>query len=361
VSYWVSDDDVFIWVVRDGEPAHQARVAIKRKPLEDLITSSMRPRDPRALMAFTRLHALLIDPVKQWLPSRGASLTIVPYGPLSRLSFAALREPGGAYLVERYAIGYAPSISTLFLTKSRAARTMGTGYLLVADPAPMPALRDVEFAATSNGTLSGAAGTLPPLPASRREVSAIRTVLGNSGTVLTGAAAGESEIRRRAPDVRVLHFATHGVLRDDEPFDSFLAVRAEGEGTAVDGRLTVRELYDLRLSADLVVLSACRTATGPISGDGIAGLSRAFFYAGTPTVLATLWDVADDPSATLMATFYRQWRAGADKGTALRWAQLELIRQLRSGAVRVKAPGGAVIPLQEHPFYWAGYVLIGER
>lgn len=360
VSYWVSDDETFIWVVRDGETVHQARVAIKRKPLEDLIASSMRPRDPRALMAFTRLHALLIDPVKHWLPSRGASLTIVPYGPLSRLSFAALREPGGAYLVERYAIAYAPSISTLFLTKSRAARTMGTGYLLVADPAPMPALRDAE-SPSSSGTRSGAAGTLPPLPASRREVSAIHTVLGDEGTVLAGTAARESEIRRRAPDVRVLHFATHGVLRDDEPFDSFLAVGAEGEGAAVDGRLTVRELYDLRLSADLVVLSACRTATGPISGDGIAGLSRAFFYAGTPTVLATLWDVADDPSATLMATFYRQWRAGADKGTALRRAQLDLIRQLRSGAVRVKAPGGAVIPLQEHPFYWAGYILIGER
>jgi len=359
VSYWVSDEQTFIWVVREGQPARQARVAIKKKQLEDLITTSMRPRDPRALTAFTRLNALLVDPVKRWLPARGAALTIVPYGPLARLSFAALRDSAGAYLVERYGIAYAPSISTLLLTASRAKSTMATGYLLVADPVPMPAVRDAEPAAAS-GT-RGAGGSLPPLPASRREVSGIRAVLGGTGTVLAGTAARESEIRRRAPDARVLHFATHGVLRDDEPFDSFLAVGAEGDSAAVDGRLTVRELYDMRLSAELVVLSACRTATGPISGDGIAGLSRAFFYAGTPTVLATLWDVADDPSATLMATFYRQWRAGADKGTALRRAQLELIRQLRTGGVRVKAPGGAVIPLQEHPFYWAGYVLIGER
>jgi CHAT domain-containing protein len=185
-------------------------------------------------------------------------------------------------------------------------------------------------------------------------------VLGG-GTVLAGAAARESVVRERAPDARVLHFATHGVVRDDEPFESFLAVGVEGDGAAADGRLTVRELYDLRLSADLVVLSACRTATGPVSGDGIAGLSRAFFYAGTPTVVATLWDVADDPSATLMSTFYRNWRAGADKDAALRRAQLALIRQLRTGDVKVKTSSGAVIPLQEHPFYWAGYVLIGER
>jgi CHAT domain-containing protein len=246
------------------------------------------------------------------------------------------------------------------LTGSRAQHARGTSYLLVADPSPMPSIGATAGPLPAGGTRAGAA-SLPPLPASRREVSGIRTVLGGTGTVLTGAAARESEIRRRAPDARVLHFATHGVLRDDEPFDSFLAVGAEGDGPALDGRLTVRELYDLRLSADLVVLSACRTATGPVSGEGIAGLSRAFFYAGTPTVVATLWDVADDPSATLMSTFYRQWKAGADKRAALRRAQLDLIRQLRSGAVRVKAPGGAVIPLQEHPFYWAAYILVGEK
>ena len=96
VSYWVSDDETFIWVVRDGQPVRQARVAIKRKQLEELITASLRPRDARAVTAFARLHTLLIEPVRQWLPARGSALTVVPYGALSRLSFAALRDPAAS-------------------------------------------------------------------------------------------------------------------------------------------------------------------------------------------------------------------------------------------------------------------------
>jgi len=110
-----------------------------------------------------------------------------------------------------------------------------------------------------------------------------------------------------------------------------------------------------------VVLSACRTGLGRINGDGVAGLARAFFYAGAASVISTLWDVPDQPAAQLMEDFYRSFGDGSKKGKseALREAQLRLLRSLRKGDVRVDTPFGA-LSLPESPVLWAGYVLLGE-
>jgi CHAT domain-containing protein len=157
----------------------------------------------------------------------------------------------------------------------------------------------------------------------------------------------------------VIHFATHGVLQDDQPVDSFLALGSASGAASNDGRLTAQEIYELDLQADLVVLSACRTGLGKISGDGIAGLTRAFFYAGTPSVMATLWDVADEPTSRLVAEFYRSYQRTHDKSQALRAAQLHLLRALRNGQVKATTPAGT-FTLPEHPVFWAGFVLVGE-
>ena len=345
VSYWVSDQETFIWVASADGIVHAARIAIPSADLKKLIESSIPAPGRVTTDAFARLHRLLIQPVAQWL-ARGEPLTIIPHGPLFRVSFAALRDPAGVYLIERHALTYAPSISSLALTGKRAASIeTGGSYVLVADPSPLPATTP----------------KLVALPASRREVAAISAVVGRSKTSLfAGAAAGEAAVRAASSRARVIHFATHGFIRDDEPFDSFLALGSTGTDSGADGRLTVRELYDMPLHAELVVMSACRTATGAPSGDGIAGLSRALFYAGTSSVLATLWDVADEPSATLMSAFYRNWGKGMDKRAALRAAQLELLHALRAGTVRITTRLGSV-PLQEQPFYWAAYILVGER
>jgi CHAT domain-containing protein len=108
-----------------------------------------------------------------------------------------------------------------------------------------------------------------------------------------------------------------------------------------------------------VVLSACRTGLGKLSGDGIAGLTRGFFYGGAPSVMATLWDVADEPTAVLISSFYKSLQKDPDKSRALRSAQLELIRQLRRGRVKVNTSLGSVT-LPEDPVFWAGFVLQGE-
>jgi CHAT domain-containing protein len=201
---------------------------------------------------------------------------------------------------------------------------------------------------------------LPALPGSRREASAIASLWkGRNVKVMVGAGAKEQLVRNQMKDGTVLHFATHGIVRDDMPFDSYLALGASGAGEAGDGRLTAGELYELDLNADLIVLSACRSGLGKVSMDGIVGLTRAFFYAGAASIMSTVWDVADEPTSRLMSGFYRAYGRTGDKSGALRTAQIQLLRALRAGQVKVVTPlGEAVLP--EHPLFWAGVTLAGE-
>jgi CHAT domain-containing protein/tetratricopeptide (TPR) repeat protein len=349
LAYWVNDEETYAWVVRPGRRIRSVRIAITRAALERMALAAVPKPDASETTPFRRLYAAIVAPVSEWLPAPGGSLTILPHGPLFRVSFAALMDTRGKYLIERYAIGYGPSASVFAFTDrlaQRARTRSSSGSLIIADPRPLPVSPNQE--------------PLPALSAAMTEASAIRSVLGpDRTTVLTRADALESDVRRELPGKLVVHFATHGVIRDDEPLDSYLALGGTGDEPSSDGRLTVREMYDLSLSSDIVILSACRTATGRASGDGIAGTARALFYAGTPTVVATLWDVADQPSAALMKGFYKHWSGGRDKRAALRHAQLDLLRQLRAGGLVVRSPAGNV-RLDARPFYWAGYVLIGE-
>ena len=148
-------------------------------------------------------------------------------------------------------------------------------------------------------------------------------------------------------------------MRDERPLDSFLALSRDAAG-GDDGRLTVQDIYGLDLQASLVVLSACRTGLGQLSSDGIVGLTRAFFYAGTPSVMATLWDVADEPTYRLVSTFYSRLAAAPDKALALRAAQVSMLRALRAGRGQGPVGGRPPSTLPEHPVLWAGFVLVGE-
>jgi CHAT domain-containing protein len=121
----------------------------------------------------------------------------------------------------------------------------------------------------------------------------------------------------------------------------------------------VQKIYGLDLHADLVFLSACRSGLGEVSGDGINGLTRAFVYAGTPSVIASLWDVSDETTYPLVTAFYRSWLRGTDKAHALRTAQLGLLGELRAGRVKIHTRSGD-FPLPEDPVFWASFVLQGE-
>lgn len=373
VTYWVGQDATFVWVLHSQDAVHFARIPVKQEHLAELVrgvwplegrpesgpTSSSSeakalhtPHDETQFPSrgqaelkadrtqkdrWRELYRLLIEPIEAYLPSQpGARITIIPHGPLFSLPFAALRDAQNRYLLERYTLQYAPAISVLQFTAASAAHVDGLAphFLLVADPSGMQKLG------------------LPQLPGSRREVSDVaRRLPADEVTVLTGAGVQTAAVRSAAARSTVLHFATHGIVDDNKPFDSFLAL--------ADGKLTARDIYGLNLNADLVFLSACRSGMGKVTGDGVLGLTRAFLYAGTRSVIATLWDVADEPTAKLVASFYKNVSENPDKAQALRSAQLSVLRQLRAGRIQV-ATGRGPLTLPENPIFWASFVLIGE-
>lgn len=347
LAYWVHRDETLMWAVAPGGDVWSARVPVTERRLTALVGAAASPSAESRV--YRELHDLLVAPLASRLPrGAGQRLTIVPHGPLFRLSFAALKSPTGRYLAEDHALHYAPSIGVL--ARTAAARPAGTAlgaFLVVADPTRSPAGRADD-------------DELPPLPgalAEGRMVAAIGRV--PTEALLVRAAATEDRVRALAGGRRVLHFATHAVVSDDHPLDSFLALAGSGTAHEADGRLTAEEVYGLRLDADLVVLSGCRTAGGRVTGDGITGLARAFFYAGTPALVASLWELPDTAGGFILPRFYRRWQRSGDKAAALQSAQVAFLRALRAGTVTVNTPAGR-FTLSEHPSLWAGLVLIGE-
>jgi len=368
--YWVDDNSTIIWTVSPQGRIAQARTDFGSPRLDKWINEALHvqesssgrshvqiaSRGGEALLAggrnpdsWRRLYDALIRPVRANLPSKpGSRLTIIPSGPLFRLSFAALMDERGRYLIEKYALNYSPAIEVFQYTRQAQQRiaAMPARYLLVANPSGMP---------LSDGK------QLPALPGSDKEIQSISQIVGHgSAMLLHGKQADEAAVRQAMLNAKVIHLATHGVIDSSNPLSSFLALGRTTDQAGGNGRLTAEEVYSLDLHADLVVLSACRTGLGRISGDGVAGLARAFFYAGTASVVSTLWDVADQPTAELLANFYRSFsKPNTSKSQALRQAQLRLLQSLRAGQIRTDTPFGR-LPLPDDPILWAGFVLMGE-
>jgi CHAT domain-containing protein len=266
---------------------------------------------------------------------------LVPDGPLHFVPFEvfapAAAAPAAAernrffadrrYTLDGKDVTYGPSATTL-ATLSPGDREPGTDLLAVADPA--------------FGT-----SELAPLPQTRTEVEAISArYRGGEARVLVGADATESALLAPAAlrNVRILHLATHGLVDDRRPERSSLALAAP-TSPAEDGYLSVPEIYGLELNADLVVLSACETGLGrQVRGEGVLGLPRAFFYAGSPRVVVSLWSVADRSTAELMAGFYGHLVGdGRSAAESLHRAKAELRKE----------------PEFAHPFHWAAFVVMG--
>jgi CHAT domain-containing protein len=364
--YWVADDKIYEWVVAPNGALSSASVTVSRSKLDELVRATSafadeaasrgpaaRTRGEQAIplvmkprAAWRDLYDLLIRPIAHDLPSTpGARLTIVPHGPLINVPFAALRDPQGRYLLERYAVHSVTAGAMLEYTRARPDDPRSGPMLLVADPAQPPRIPGDP--------------PLPRLPGANTEVRAIARLLPAARTtVLADAAATEPRVLAAAPHQTVLHFATHAIIRDADPLESFLALGRPADGSA-SGQLSADKIYGLTLDANLVVLSACRSGEGVPTGDGIAALARAFFYAGASSMIVSLWDIADEPTNRLLPAFYREWLKGADKARALRAAQLQLIADLRAGRVKVSTPLGEIV-VPEDPAFWAAFILLGD-
>lgn len=249
------------------------------------------------------LYQELIEPLRPYLRQR--RLVIIPHGVLHALPFAALHD-GARSLIDDFTITVAPSAAVFALCSQRSASPYPQVLLVAAEP-----------------------------EAARQEMASVARDA-PSAVVLEGAAATLDEVKRAAAASRLIHIATHGVFRADNPYFSALQL--------ADGRLNVIDIYNLRLRADVVVLSGCGAALGDLAGgDELIGLTRAFLYAGARTVIASLWDVDDATTAEFMRRFYHHWRSGAvSAATALNAAQRDF---------RERYP---------HPFFWAPFQVLGS-
>ena len=277
---------------------------------------------------------------------------ILADGPLHSLPFAALVDPGAIdgrrFLVETRPVHLAASATVFALLKRERHERRPTRLAAFGDPRyPASAPGDGEATPQLSAALRNGLD-LTPLPASRLEVENLRKLYPRASRIYLGADATEERAKAVDRETTHLHIASHGLLDDRSPLDSALALsippkQQEGDD---NGLLQAWEIFEqVRIDADLVTLSACDTGLGKVlGGEGLMGLTRAFQYAGTRSVLASLWSVNDASTSELMRRFYGYLKDGQSKAAALRSAQLDLLRDSQFS----------------HPFHWASFQLVGD-
>ncbi len=327
IEYVLARDNLVIFVLTsDGlhastVPIRSADLQAKVELLRDLV---LRKNTNEWQLPAASLYKVLIGPVEAagWLRDVNR-LYIVPHAALHYVPFAALLAHSGnrhKVLIEDYTLAYLPAAAALVYQDDRRG-----------------AARSVLALAPANTRLMYA----------RQESQDVSNFFPQQHKVLVGTQATESSFKRLAGQYDVIHLATHGYFNKLNPLLSGVMLEPDAQE---DGRMEVHEILGLKLNAKLVTLSACDTALGSgyftevPAGDDLVGLTRAFLFAGTPSVLASLWEVNDRSAGTMMHSFYGHLRQ-TDKATALARAQRKM-----------RAASGPYA----HPYYWGSFVLVGE-
>ncbi|MDQ1558116.1 MAG: hypothetical protein QOD32_1176 [Pyrinomonadaceae bacterium] len=304
------------------------------------------------------LYDLLLKPAEGQLRGK-KTLVIVPDGELWELPFQALQPAPARYLVEDQAISYAPSLSVLReMTRRGRSLTATAAKSLLA--IGNPALVEATVAPARVALLGDAVA--PSLPEAELQVKALGQLYGASRSkIYVGAEAREERVKTEAGNYQVIHLATHGVLNDASPMYSYVMLareprmRAGGE-TIEDGLLEAWELMNMDLKAEMVVLSACETARGRVSsGEGMIGLAWALFVAGSPVTVVSQWKVESAGTTELMLVFHRNLQAQPPRGREATTPHMSKAEALRRAALSLLRS-----EKYSHPFYWAGFVMIGD-
>ncbi len=327
VSYSIIDNDLYIWVINP-----KGNLALRRSKLQVLNTTlnqqvaqlrekilTKKTSNKVVSIASQEAYKFLINPIADLLPTDPqARVIFIPQSSLFLVPFPALQDSAGKFLIEKHTISIAPSIQALSLLKMRSPiSSIKPNVLIVGNPNPLTV-------------------KLPLLPGAEAEAKAVAQLFDT--TALTGPEPTEINVAAKMSKAQIVHLATHGFFDDRQGLASSLAFVASED---TDGLLTAEEMLDMKLQANLVVLSACNTGRGKITGDGVIGLSRSLLSAGVSSVVVSLWAVPDLPTAALMTEFYRNLNKKTDKTQALRQAMLKTMKQTPS------------------PRDWAGFVLIG--
>jgi CHAT domain-containing protein/Tfp pilus assembly protein PilF len=362
VAYHLGRDRSYVWVIdrnavvvetlpamaQIDDVARRYHEALSRE-LESLTAPQRQQASAAAAAAGRELAALVWKPIEAKV--KGRRLLIVADRALHYVPFAALPTSAGAPVLAAHEVVYLPSASVLASLRADSRRvTLTASTAVFADPVFSKAdprfatARDVSMPSQSRASDGGLYGRLR---FSRREAEAIGERAPGAYQALDFAASKSAVTARDLRKYKVLHFATHGSLNTAHPELSGLVLSLYDKGgKPIDGFLRLHEIYNLDLDADLVVLSACRTALGrEVHGEGLIGLTRGFMYAGASRVVSSVWNIDDRASALLMSRFYDAMRTKQlAPAAALRDAQLSLMND----------------PRWSNPHYWAAFGIQGE-
>jgi CHAT domain-containing protein len=314
VEYYYEGDDLYAFVVtREAVKGFKLNGGQMLADIRQLRAALEQPQSQSYVTPAQKLYTRLITPLEEALARK--KLLIVAHGALHYLPFNALKT-GNDYLIDRFSLRQLPSASVLQFLKARPT-SPASGVLALGNPDLGNPKYDLKCA--------------------QDEAEAIAKDFPRA-KVLVRKDATKTAFTTLGPQFSHIHFATHGRFDPDQPLHSGLLLAKDAKS---NGFLSLGELYSLRLQADLVTLSACDTGLGKIrNGDDVVGLTRGFLYAGSNTIVASLWEVDDQATSYLMEQFYAGLKT-SNKGEALRQAQL---------ATRKK---------YHHPYYWAAFELTG--
>ena len=311
----------------------------------------------RGISASKRIYRELLYPQLNNISESIENIIVVPDGILYYLPFETLMQDAqnqsskNNYLIKNYKVSYTPSSSALlFLSGMKTKHEGSKGLLAFGNPSytlrkSSKGEKNKTYVEIMRELYLEEGFDFSPLPHSKKEILEISKYFPEKkrDVYIEKEAKEETFKNVSLEDYQIIHFACHGFIAEKFPFRSALVLSLD-EDPKEDGFLQVRELYNLRMRAELVVLSACQTGKGKLErGEGILGLPRIFFYAGARSVISTLWKIGDESTAMFMDLFYQYLAEGYDKAQALRLAKLEMIDSKYS-----------------HPFYWAAFVLNGD-
>lgn len=368
LEYLVGDSSSSLWVISRNR--HRCFRLPDRKTLEEQVTIArfaLQSPQVESWSALTKaghtLYKHLVAPAARMIAGADR-LLIIPDDVLHLLPFEVLMTkpiPEGArrefselpYLGKAYAISYcaSASIARTLVSEDRRRSAQGPISLLAFGDPVFSVPRDAPPGFRSDSAIALKDQLSSPFGRLEHSGTEVRTIAqlfpGNAAKVFMQADATEENAKQSltTSQYTYVHFATHGSINERKPEFSSIVLTQDAD-LAEDGFLRAVEIFNLPVRADLVVLSACQTGLGKmVRGEGIVGLTRAFMYAGAPSLLVSLWSVSDVSTGQLMEAFYRNNVSGSlDKVKALQKAKLALIKQRK----------------YSHPFYWAPFVLVGS-
>jgi CHAT domain-containing protein/Tfp pilus assembly protein PilF len=352
----ILDAEIYIWVIQpNGNITHRAanleplnqqnqtlkqiilktRVSIGSKETDDegnkiQLEREYQPNQTGGYPLLQLLHQILIEPIIDLLPTDANNqIVFIPHYDLFLVPFVALQDSKNRYLIEDYTILTAPSIQVLEITREHQNRVRGLrqAALIVGDPTIDPKFKENPY-------------KLNQMSRAKEASEAIAAILGTQAII--GENATKVAILDRMLNTRIVHLSAHGLLDDFQGFGIPGAIILAPSGDTDDGSLNAAEILQLKLDSELVVLSACSTGRGKITGDGVVGLSRCFILAGVPSIIVSLWNMGVISAKLLMTQFYQNLARGDNRAEALRCAML---------TTKARFPS---------PIAWAAFTLIGE-